>query len=180
MKVILIDVSSLDGKLTKWSENNIYKWSSKEDFEHFQKVKSENNLLVMGSGTFEKVKDIEIAGLKAEKERLRIVLTKNPEKYKQFEVSGQLEFTNEKPKDLLSRFEKLGYKQMLLVSGGKLATSFFEENIIDELWLTIEPKIFGTGEPLVENKNFDINLRLLSIEKLNKQGTIVLKYEVKK
>lgn len=180
MKVILIDVSSLDGKLTKWNGNNIHKWASHEDFLHFQKIKTENNLLVMGSGTFEKVKDIEEAGLKAEKERLRIVLTKNPEKYMQFEVYGQLEFSNESPKELISRLEKQGYKQMLLVSGGKVASSFFEEKLIDELWLTLEPRIFGVGDPLVTEKEFDIKLQLLSMEKLNKQGTILLKYKVTK
>jgi len=180
MKVVLIDVSSLDGKLTRWTDNNIYKWASVEDFLHFQKVKSENNLLVMGSGTFDKVKDIEKAGLKPEKERLRIVLTKNPEKYQTFNVPGQLEFSSEKPKELIDRLEKNGYKQMLLVSGGKLATSFFEEELIDEIWLTIEPRIFGKGENLIQEKEFDINLQLLSYEKLNKQGTLMLKYKVTK
>lgn len=178
MKVILIDVSSLDGKLTKWTESNIYKWASIEDFTHFKKTVSQNNLLVMGSGTFENVRNIEEAGLKPEKERLRIILTKNPEKYKQFEVAGQMEFSSESPKELITRLEKQGYKQMLLVSGGKVATSFFEEKLIDELWLTIEPKIFGVGEPIVQEKEFDINLQLLSYEKLNEQGTLVLKYKV--
>src|SRR5882724_7665335 len=122
MKIILLDVSSLDGKLTKGTDTNIYEWSSKEDFAHFQKVKSENNLLVMGSGTFEKVKDIDNAGLKPEKERLTIVLTSKPETYKQFAVEGQLEFSKEAPKALIERLETKGYKQMLLVSGGKVAT----------------------------------------------------------
>lgn len=178
MKVILIDVSSLDGKLTRWTEDNVYNWSSEEDFLHFQKEKSKNNLLVMGSGTFNKVRDIEKAGLKAEKERLRIILTKNPENYKQFEVAGQIEFTSDKPKELIERLEKKGYKQMLLASGGKLSTSFFEEKLIDELWLTIEPRIFGVGEPLVAEKKFDIKLQLLNMEKLNSKGTILLKYKI--
>src|SRR5271155_2333549 len=128
MKIILIDVSSLDGKLTKWTGTDIYEWSSPEDFEHFQKVKSENNLLVMGSGTFEKVKNHATAGLKAEKDRLRIILTSKPEQYKQFEIAGQIEFSNETPMQLVNRLKKQGHKQMLLVSGGKVATSFFTEN----------------------------------------------------
>lgn len=178
MKVILIDVSSLDGKLTKWTGNNIYEWSSDEDFKNFQKVKKANNLLVMGSGTFDKVKDVEKAGLKAEKERLRIVLTQNPTKYKKFSIPGQLEFSNESPKSLIARLEKQGYKQMLLVSGGKVATSFLKANLINELWLTIEPRIFGIGEPLVQEEKFDVSLELLRIKKLNKQGSLFLKYKI--
>jgi dihydrofolate reductase len=180
MKIILIDVSSLDGKLTKWARDNIYEWSSAEDFEHFQKVKSQNNLLVMGSGTFEGVKDIEKAGLKPEIGRLRVVLTSRPKRFLKFAVPGQIEFSSEIPTALVSRLKKQGYKQMLLVSGGKVATSFFKENLVDELWLTIEPKIFGSGEPLVQEGNFDINLKLLSVNTLNKQGTLLLKYKVLK
>jgi dihydrofolate reductase len=178
MKIILIDVSSLDGKLTKWKGNDIYEWSSREDFMHFQKVKAANNLIVMGSGTFKRVKDIEQAGLKPEKERLRIILTSKPQRYSRFIVPGQMEFSNETPQELVGRLEKEGFKQMLLVSGGKVATSFFKEQLIDELWLTLEPKIFGSGEPLVREGCFDINLKLLSMEKLNTQGTLLLKYQI--
>ncbi len=180
MKIILIDVSTVDGKLTKWARDNIYEWSSPEDFAHFQKVKEQNNLLVMGSGTFEGVKNNETAGLKPEKERLRVILTSKPNSYKKYAVAGQMEFSNESPKQLVSRLEKHGYKQMLLVSGGKVATSFFRENLISELWLTIEPKLFGSGEPLMQEGTFDINLKLLSIDRLNNQGTLLLKYTVLK
>src|SRR3989344_888683 len=103
MRIILINVVSLDGRFTKWDGNNIYEWSSPEDFKFFQKTKSENNLLVMGSGTFDQVKDIEKAGLKPEKNRLRIVMTRNPLKYKSFTVPGQLEFTSETPSELAMR-----------------------------------------------------------------------------
>ena len=180
MKIILIDVSSLDGKLTKWRGNDIYEWSSREDFVHFQKVKSENNLLVMGSGTFDKVKDIENAGLKPEEGRLRIIMTRKPSQYQQYVVPDQMEFTDEAPVELVTRLENRGYKQMLLVSGGHVATSFFKEQLIDELWLTLEPKIFGSGVPLIQEGAFDINLKLLDMQKLNSNGTLLLKYQVLK
>lgn len=178
MKIILIDVSSLDGKLTKWKGTNIYEWSSAEDFAHLKKTMSTHNLVVMGSGTFDHVKDIEKAGLKPEKERLRIILTKNPKKYQQFVVPGQMEFSDEQPKELVERLEKQGYKQMLLVSGGKVATSFFRAKLIDELWLTIEPRIFGIGESLVQEEKFDIQLELIQHQLLNKHGTLFLKYKI--
>jgi len=178
MNVTLIDVSTVDGKLTKWTDANIYEWSSPEDFAHFRKTLTEYNLVIMGSGTFNGIKDNPKSGFKPEKERLRIVLTRTPEKYKQFAVNGQLEFSAESPQALLKRLEKAGYKKALLVSGGKVATSFFKEGLVDELLLTIEPKIFGTGEPLVQNENFDISLRLMSCTQLNDTGTLMLQYKV--
>jgi dihydrofolate reductase len=98
----------------------------------------------------------------------------------QHEVMGQLEFSNEEPKTLVEQLEKKGFKQMLLVSGRRVATNFFEEKLIDELWLTVEPRIFGIGDPLIDEKEFDIKMKLLSMEKLNDQGTILLKYKILK
>lgn len=178
MKIILVNVSSLDGRFTKWTGKNIYEWSSREDYEFFIKTRAENNLLVMGSATFDHVRKIDKAGLKPEKERLRVILTKTPEKYKKFKVPGQMEFSSDSPKNLVKRLEKLGYTQMLLVSGGKVANSFFNEGLVDELWLTLEPQIFGSGKSIASGKDLNIKLKLNSIEKLNKNGTLLLKYTV--
>lgn len=178
MKVTLIHVLSLDGKLTKGLGENIYEWSSTEDFKNFTKVRNSYKLLIMGSGTFDGVKDNKAAGLKPEKERLRIILTSRPKEYEKYVVPGQMEFSGETPKNLIKRMEKLGFTEMLLVSGGKVATSFFKENLIEELLMTIEPRIFGRGEPLVQDEQFDVKLQLLSLKQLNKQGTILLHYKV--
>ena len=64
------------------------------------------------------------------------------------------------------------------MGGAHISTSFLKAKLIDELWLTIEPKIFGTGGSLVINENLDIELRLLSVEKVNERGTLITKYKV--
>src|SRR5258708_3251817 len=107
MKIIVLEVTSLDGRFTRWTGKNVYEWSSSEDFTHFAKTRAENNLLVMGSKTFEQV-NMQM-GIKSEKERLRVIMTRNPEKYERFVVPGQIEFTSEKPKQLVARLEKRGY-----------------------------------------------------------------------
>ncbi len=178
MKIILINVASLDGRFTKWSGKSIYEWSSDEDYQFFNKTKAENNLIVMGSATFDHVRSLEKAGLKPEKERLRIVMTKNPKKYDNFAVPGEMEFSSESPKELIKRLEKAGYKQMMLVSGGEVANSFLKDNLVSELWLTLEPRIFGSGKSLAEGSDLDVKLKLLESRKLNPQGTILLKYKV--
>jgi dihydrofolate reductase len=109
-----------------------------------------------------------------------IIMTRHHDKYKSREVPGQLEFTNESPVDLTARFKSKGHKQMLVIGGPHVATSFLKEQLIDELWLTIEPKIFGTGGNFATGANLDINLRLLHFEKVNEQGTLITKYAVLK
>jgi dihydrofolate reductase len=59
-----------------------------------------------------------------------------------------------------------------------VATSFFKDHLIDELWLTIEPRIFGTGGNFVTEEKLDIDLHLISCEKVNEQGTLITKYAV--
>lgn len=176
MKIILIKAASLDGRFTKGNSRDIYSWTSAEDLSNFIKVKQENNLLVMGSGTFVSVKDIEQAGLKPEKGRLRIVMTENPGKYTKYAVAGQLEFTDESPRQLVARLEKQGYRQMLFVGGSKLLSAFLEAKLITDVWLTLEPRIFGRGDILNSTKDLDIYLELREITRLNKQGTLLLKY----
>jgi dihydrofolate reductase len=132
----------------------------------------------MGSETFLQVKDIEKAGLIAEKDRLRVIMTSTPKKFQKYAVPGQIEFTDESPKQIVSNLEKRGYKQMLFVGGGTLLSSFLKENLIDELWMTLEPKIFGTGHVLASGKKLNINLKLIATQKLNEQGTLLLKYSV--
>ena len=180
MKITLIHVLSLDAKLTKGLGDNIYEWSSPEDFAHFKDTMAQHNLVVMGSGTFNGVKDNHASGFKPEQERLRIVLTSKPENYKKYTVAGQLEFSDETPSALIKRLEKEGYTNLLLVSGGKVATSFFKEKLIDELLITIEPRIFGVGKPFVQEIPMDISLTLLKTKQLNTTGSLLLKYKVQK
>lgn len=96
------------------------------------------------------------------------------------QISGQIEFTNESPIDLTTRFKNNGYEQMLVVGGPHIATLFLKEQLVDEIWLTFEPKIFGTGGNFVTDGKLDINLRLIHYAKVNEQGTLITKYVVLK
>lgn len=175
MKVILAMVASVDGKTTKWNNPDIYKWTSKEDQIYFRSLVEKNNVIIMGRRTFDAVRLI----IKLSPERLRIVMTKTPEKYVDLSIAGQLEFTNDSPRRIVNRLESRGYTQVLLVGGGYINTLFFKSKLIDEVWLTIEPYIFGFGNSLVAEEKLNISFQLRSVEKLNKNGTILLQYLVK-
>jgi dihydrofolate reductase len=172
MKVILLDVMSLDGKLTKWEDSPASEWASAEDGEQFLKKVRQSSAVIMGSKTFF------INDLHPHTERLSIIMTRTPESYKDLAVAGQLEFTKEQPKELIARLEKAGHNEVLLISGSTIATLFFQEQLIDELWMTIEPKLFGKGLSVVGDQKLDISLQLLQVMQLNKRGTLQLKYQV--
>lgn len=172
MKVILVMVCSIDGKITRWGDQNVYEWTSDEDKKHFRQIIKEVRVMVMGRKTYE------LARPKAQEGILRIVVTKNPSEYSSLVVPLQLEFTNKSPKELIKELEQRGYKQMLLVGGAALNTAFLKSGLVDELWLTVEPKLFGSGKMVVEEEKFNIELKLYNLKKLNDQGTILLKYKI--
>lgn len=172
MKVILVFVSTLDGKVTKWGNPMVRSWSSKSDQKYFSKIWNESKLIVMGSKSFD------ADPLKPSPKHLLVVMTHRPADYKSLDIPGQLEFTSEYPSQLCSRLEKDGHTRMLLVGGARITASFFKEKLVDELWLTIEPKIFGTGGNFVTEEKLDVDLRLISCEKANKKGTLFTRYVV--
>src|SRR3990167_10570212 len=120
MKVIMVMVSSVNGKITRGEDPDIYSWTSKEDADFFFSLLNQHNLIVMGSITYEAARN----KIKPDKERLRVILTRTPEKYAKDAIRGKLEFTSESPKKLVKRFEKGGYNTMLLVGGGKTNALF--------------------------------------------------------
>ena len=176
MKIIMVAVSSVNGKITKGSDPNIYKWTSQEDKGLFFLMIAKNNLIVMGSKTYEAARHV----IKLKKDKLRIVLTRNPKNYADEEVKGSLEFSSEAPQALVERLEKNGYKKMLLVGGGEINALFLKSKLVDELHLIIEPFIFSRGRDLVVDSELDISLSLIKMIRLNKKGTLHLKYKVNK
>ena len=172
MKTVLIFVSTVDGKVTKWGESNVRLWSSQEDQKYFKKIWDDSSLLIMGSNTFN------ADPFKPSSNHLVVIMTGDPSKYKKYKVLGKLEFSDESPAQLALRFEKEGYKQMLVVGGAHVGTSFLKEQLIDELWLTIEPRIFGAGSNFAIEEKLDVNLKLISFDKVNEQGTLITKYVV--
>lgn len=176
MKVILVMVQTVNGKTTRGSDSDIYKWTSKEDADFFFSLLKKHKLIVMGSGTYEAARD----KIKPVEGQLRVILTRNPEKYKEDEVRGQLEFRDQKPRELVEDYSIKGFANMLLVSGETLNALFLQEKCIDELYVTLEPRIFGEGRSLFKSGNFESSLTLLSSRRLNEKGTLLLRYHVEK
>jgi dihydrofolate reductase len=106
------------------------------------------------------------------------VLTHEPEKYSQDQLPGQLEFSSESPKELVQRLQG-AYQEMLLVGGGQTNATFIEDGVLNELYLTIEPKLFGKGKLVVGEGDFFVQARLQSVKQLNEQGTLLLHYTLK-
>lgn len=176
MKIILVMVQSLNGKITAGVGSRVHDWSSKEDQKYFAALKARARLIIMGRKTYEAAKEHMTLSPRA----LRVILTKNPKGYTRETVPGQLEFTSESPKALVKRLEKIGHKTALLVGGSEINAAFLKQNLIDELWLTVEPLIIGRGKNLFSETESRKKILLRSAKKLNKNGTLLLKYKIER
>jgi dihydrofolate reductase len=175
VKVDVAAVISLDGKMTRHGEKNFAAWASQEDHQHFRNLIREYDVLVMGRGTYEAT----LATLKLD-DRLRVVLTSKADKFKSDEVPGKLEFRTIMVSDLVRSLDTAGHKRVLIVGGGEMISDFIRANLVDEIYLTLEPRLFGSGNSLAGVKEIDAELQLLEETKLNDQGTLLLKYKVVK
>jgi len=94
-------------------------------------------------------------------------------------IKDRLEFRNEKSTDLVKRLKREGIKKVLIVGGPRIISELLKGKLIDFLYLTIEPRLFGQGVLLLDSFPIDIELNLVEHKELNKKGTILLKYSLK-
>lgn len=168
MAVIAVLVSSLDGRLTKGTDSNVT-WSSMEDKDHFKKIKANAKAIIYGSTTYEVGKN----GLHSD-QRV-IVHTRTPEKY--FTDNPKITFTKAKPQEVVKMLQDEGFQDIFVLGGGKIYSMYLEDNVLNEIWITIEPKLFGNGVNFYETPSVqERNLELKELTKLN-NNTILLKYK---
>jgi dihydrofolate reductase len=107
------------------------------------------------------------------KNRLNVVFSEQAENE---EKNTDVLWVNEEPEKVLEKLESMGYKKALLGGGTTLNSIFLKKKLINEIIITVEPKIFGSGLSLF-NDDFDIDLELLSLEKIN-QNSFLVKYKL--
>jgi dihydrofolate reductase len=172
MKVILISAQSADGFITRHEEPGSG-FTSAADREYFGRALAGFDSSIMGSATYLAARDTILANLSPG--RRRIVLTRNPEKYESDAAPGILEFTRDEPKALVGRLKAEGHRSCALLGGARIHSLFFAAGLVDEIWLTMEPRLFGAGTPFLRSAT-DIRLRLLSHERMGGSDTLLLKF----
>lgn len=155
---------TLDGKIAKNSDH-FPDWTSREDKKYFAKVSREAGVVIMGDKTF-------FTFPSPLKERLNVVFTleENPK-----EIEG-VKWVKDEPENVLKELKEMGYSSAILGGGAFINGMFLEHKLVNEIHITVEPKIFGEGLGLFKG-DFDVNLKLKDFEKIN-EDSVVLKYKV--
>ncbi len=167
MKLILMMAVTLDGKIAK-TATQLADWTSKADKKIFVEETKKSGVIIMGKTTYDTIG-------KPLPDRLNVVLDFKPDFSRN--ISGILEYTNQPPRELLADLEKRGFKTAILGGGATVNGLFLKENLINEIWLTIEPKIFGDGLSLFKDVDANLELELIEVRNLDK-NVIQVRYKV--
>jgi dihydrofolate reductase len=176
IKDTLIVATSKDGYISPADgvELPSTKWTSKEDYQFFTEKTQEIGVMIMGRATYDTIG-------RPLPRRLIVVLTRDSEK--QAEVArkklkmdylpNNLRFTSKSPREVLQALATEGYQQVALCGGASLYQLFTEKDLVDEMFITVEPIEFGDGIKLFKDNKIFGNFQLVKESPLNEQGTIV-------
>lgn len=161
MTVFIIAALTADGFIGRDS-SHLADWTSKEDKRFFVEMTKKAGVVVMGSNTYETIG-------KPLPGRLNIV-------YSREKTYEGVETTQKPPLELLEGLQKQGYRKVAICGGATIYNMFMEAGVVNKLYLTIEPVLFGSGIRLFQ-KEFEKKLELVSVGKLGEQG-VLLEYNV--
>jgi dihydrofolate reductase len=162
IKVFIIAAVSADGFIAKDSQHAAM-WTSKADKKRFIELTKHAGVVVMGSATYKTMG-------RPLKERVNIVYSKS----QTFEGA---EVTQKSPLELIGELESRGFKEVAICGGSQIYTMFMKAGLVDTIYLTLEPIIFGKGMTLF-NEDLKYHLKLQSAVTSESSGSVLLEYKV--
>lgn len=166
MKVVLVMAMTVDGNISRKPLEPV-DWTGKEDKKLFVRITSDAGVVIMGSRTFDTIRR-PLPG------RKNIVMTRDTTRVSDH---PDLVFTDRSPAKILETLENEGRDTAALIGGAVINTLFLQENLIDEMYVTVAPRLFGQGLSMF-NEEFDKKIKLLDLVKLDEEA-VLLKYAVK-
>jgi dihydrofolate reductase len=89
---------------------------------------------------------------------------------------GGLIFVNDSPKVLVEKLRKAPGKNIWHMGGGELARAYFQDDLIDEMYLGVVPVLLGEGIPMFVARFPERKFALVE-NKTYSQGLIALRYK---
>ncbi len=165
MKTTLLMATTLDGKIGR-NSSHFVDWTGKEDKKLFIKLTKDAGVIIMGSNTFDTITE-------PLPHRKNIVMTRNKSRKS---YDKDLIFTDDTPENILKSLDAQGFKSVILIGGSQINSLFLKAGLINEIYLTIVPLLFGTGLSMFAQE-FDTKLDLISTKQMP-DGHILLRYKI--
>lgn len=159
----MIAAMSADGFIAQEASQSSMVWTSEADRKFFIEKTKEIGTVIMGRKTFDTFG-------KPLKNRLLMVMTSEPGKYES--QPDLLEYTSDEPAKILADLESRGKTSVVIGGGAGVYGMFLKAGLVDELYLTVEPIIFGDGVKLAENCG-RVDMELIESVRLGGQSALL-------
>lgn len=167
MKVILMCTVTVNGKIAK-DESDTTDWTTKGNKRLFAIETKKAGVVVMGNNTYKSIG-------KPLPERLNVVMTTKA--VGKQDVPGALEYVSGTPAEVVEDLKKRGFGEVFVIGGCQINSLFLRAGLIDELWLMVEPLVFGKGLGLFTDEAGEAKLNLLAVEHVT-PDLLFVKYKV--
>src|SRR6266404_1536106 len=158
-KYIAIAAVTIDGKIAKTNQH-MSDWTSKEDKDFLHAMLDKCDVVIVGNNTYK-------TAIKPLSKRNCIVFSRSANQ--RISESANLLYCNPDKMDLKKIISDRKYKNIAILGGAQTYSYCLENNFLDEIYLTVEPIIFGSGINLFSaNNSTHDKFKLKSIKKLNK------------
>lgn len=164
MKVFIIAALTADGFIGR-SSDHFPDWTGKADKQFFTEVTKQAGLMIMGRSTYDTI------GRPLPGRKTIVYTSRSIDNH-------EVETTQLHPAELLTELEDQGYSEVAICGGQAIYDLFLASGLVDEVYLTIAPVLFGKGLTLAKTE-VATSLKLLDVAKLD-DDTIVAKYKVEK
>jgi dihydrofolate reductase len=173
MHVSIIVLQTINGFLAKSHDDDL-SWATKADRIFFKEKSTEIGTMLMGSTTFNAMKGLKGTAFKG---RHTLVFTSKPKKYKNYKNEfAKVEFFSGTPQDAISYLTKQGISKVAVVGGGSLIQQFLASGLVNEIYITIAPYLFGKGIEVCKGE-VQGKLKLLNKQMLS-ENEVLLHYKV--
>ena len=165
---------SIDGFIARHSGDFSFDWTSAEDKKHLRAMECKADVLLLARKTFEVAK-------KNLAKRNCIVLTRRVGG-NGVRREGKLRvFLNPRKASLEKFVSAQGYKEVCVLGGRAAYNYCLKKNLLHDIWLTIEPVVFGNGISMFDDAQAPAlkKFRLVSAKRLNKNGSLLLHYSAR-
>lgn len=163
-RYIGIAAITLDGKIGR-NEKHFSDWTSKEDKKFMRALLDTCDAIIVGNSTYK-------TAIKPLSKRNCIVLTRTVKSI--LKKRDNLVYVNPKGINLKKYIADSGHKSIAVLGGAQTYSYCLKNRMLDELYLTIEPVVFGPGIPLFAEKIGSKKVTVVSVKKLNRTGTVLI------
>ncbi|OGY23193.1 MAG: hypothetical protein A2172_02330 [Candidatus Woykebacteria bacterium RBG_13_40_15] len=172
MKVILYMAPTVNGFIAK--EDDDTTWVTETEWESYSGMIKKAGNMIIGRRTYEiMLKNDEFN--RSQFNQIKTVVVTDDASLQVH--NPEFIFTAKSPREALGILRNQGFETIMVCGGGGLNASFLKEGLVNEIYLDIEPVIFGKGIRLFAEGDFETKLELLEVKNLSK-NEIQLYYKI--